>query len=95
MILHFFKEQNKEAVISCIELVLMSMGNTKYHVVVAKLNAHNMAMRESYKDLEALKTILKEVYVYEYNYVISQIKLHLGDLVEEEDIAEFFRIMES
>ena len=95
MRLHFFKEQNKEAVISCIELVLMSMGNTKYNLVVAKLNAYNITMRDSYKDLEGLKTVLKEVYVYEYNYVISQIKLHLGDLVEEDDMAEFFKIMEN
>jgi len=73
----------------------MSMGNTKYNVVVAKLNAYNMSMRESYKDLEVLKTVLKEVYVFEYNQVISDIKIQLGDLVEEPDIAEFFRIMES
>ena len=72
------------------------MGNTKYNLVTAKLNAYNMTMRDSYKNLEDLKTVLKEVYVYEYNYVISQIKLHLGDdLVNEEDIVEFFKIMES
>ena len=73
----------------------MSMGNTKYNVVIAKLHAYNVAMRDSYKNLEVLKTILKEVYVFEYNMVISDIKLHLGDLVEEKDIAEFFRVMES
>ena len=95
MRLHFFKEQNKEALISSIELVLMSMGNTKYNLVVTKLNVYNITMRDSYKNLEGLKTVLKEVYVYEYNSIISQIKLHLGDLVEEEDIAEFFKIMES
>ena len=73
----------------------MSMSNTKYNLLIAKLNAYNITMSDSYKNLEELKTVLKEVYVYEYNYVISQIKLHLGDLVEEEDIAEFFKIMES
>lgn len=71
------------------------MGNTKYNLVTTKLNAYNMTMRDSYKNLEDLKTVLKEVYVYEYNYIISQIKLHLGDLVDEEDMAEFFKIMES
>jgi hypothetical protein len=73
----------------------MSMGNTKYNVVIAKLDAYNISMRDSYKDLEVLKTILKEVYVFEYNRVISDIKLHLGDLIEEKDIVEFFRVMES
>ena len=71
------------------------MGNTKYNMVIAKLNAYNMSMRDSYKDLEVLKTILKEVYVFEYNQVISDIKLHLGDIVEEKDIAKFFKVMES
>lgn len=94
MRLEFLNEQNKLALISCIELVLMSMGNTKYNVVIAKLHAYNVTMRDSYKNLEVLKTILKEVYVFEYNRVISDIKLHLGDLVEEKDIAEFFRVME-
>ncbi len=73
----------------------MSMGNTKYNVVIAKLNVYNLTVRDSYKNLEYLKTVLKEVYVYEYNQVISEIKIQLGDLVNEEDIAEFFKIMES
>ena len=93
--MEFLSEQNKLALISCIELVLMSMGNTKYNVVIAKLNAYNISMRDSYKDLEVLKTILKEVYVFEYNRVISDIKLHLGDLINEKDMVEFFRVMES
>jgi hypothetical protein len=93
--LQFFKEENKLALISCIEVVLMSMGNTKYNMVIAKLNAYNLTMRDSYKDLEALKTILKEVYVLEYNQVISEIKIQLGDLSNEKDMVEFFKVMES
>ena len=61
----------------------MSMSNTKYMTVVAKLHAYNLTMRDSYKDLEYFKTVLKEVYVFEYNQVISEIKIQLGDLVEE------------
>jgi len=93
--LHFVKEQNKLALISCIEVVLMSTGNTKYNMVIAKLNVYNIAMRDSYKNLEELKTVLKEVYVFEYNQVISEIKIQLGDLSNEKDIAEFFEVMES
>ena len=73
----------------------MSMGNAKYHMVIAKLHAYNTTMRDSYKNLEELKAVLKEVYVFEYNQVISEIKIQLGDLTEEKDIAEFFKIMES
>ncbi len=93
--IQFFKEQNKLALISCIEVVLMSMGNTKYNLVVAKLNVYNIEMKDSYKNLEELKTVLKEVYVFEYNQVISEIKIQLGDLSDEKDIAEFFKVMES
>jgi len=95
MRLRFLKEQNKLALISSIEVVLMSMGNTKYMMVAAKLNAYNLTMRDSYKDLEHLKIVLKEVYSIEYNYIINEIKLQLGDLANEQDIAEFFKIMES
>lgn len=90
-----FTEQNKLALISCIEVVLMSMGNTKYHMVVAKLNAYNITMRGSPKDPEYLKKVLKEVYEYEYNCVLYEIKIQLGDLVNAQDISEFFKIMES
>ena len=93
--MEFFKEQNKLALIAALEIVLMSMGNTKYNVVIAKLHAYNITMRDSYKNLEALKTILKDVYVFEYNQVISDIKIQLGDLAEEKDISEFFKVMES
>ena len=93
--MQFFKEENKLALISCIEIVLMSMGNTKYNMVIAKLNSYNLTMRDSYKNLEELKTVLKEVYVFEYNQVISEIKIQLGDLSNEKDVAEFFKIMES
>ena len=95
MRLRFIKEENKEALISCIEVVLMSTGNTKYNMVIAKLNSYNLTMRDSYKNLEELKTVLKEVYVFEYNQVISEIKIQLGDLSEEKDIAKFFKVMES
>ena len=77
------------------EVVLMSVGNTKYNVVIARLKAYNLTMRDSYKQLDELKTILKEVYVFEYNRIISDIKTQLGDLAEEKDIAEFFKVMES
>ena len=73
----------------------MSVGNTKYNVVIARLKAYNLTMRDSYKQLDELKTILKEVYVFEYNRIISDIKTQLGDLAEEKDIAEFFKVMES
>ena len=89
------EEQNKIALISCIELVLMNMGNTKYNLVIAKLSSYNMTMRDSPKNLQYLKTILKDVYEDKYNHIINEIKICLDDLVEKEDIAQFFKIMEN
>ena len=73
----------------------MSLGNTKYNLVVAKLESYNKAMRDSHKDPEVLKIVLKSVYGSEYDHIINEIKLHLGDLVNEDGIPEFFKIMES
>ena len=74
----------------------MSLGNTKYNLVIAKLEAYNQAMRDSYKDPKVLKIILKSVYGSEYDHIINEIKLHLDDdLVKEKGMSEFFKIMEN
>jgi len=73
----------------------MSLGNTKYNLVIAKLEAYNKVMRDSYKDPEVLKIVLKSVYESQYDHIINEIKLHLGELVNEDGIPEFLKIMES
>jgi hypothetical protein len=91
-----FKEQHKVALISCIEVVLMSKGNTKYNLVVAKLNSlYDCSIRDCCENPEYLKTILKEVYKEDYNSIIEEIKLQLDELVKEKDMSDFFKIMES
>lgn len=91
-----FKEQHKVALISCIEVVLMSKGNTKYNLVVAKLNSlYDCSIRDCCEIPEYLKTILKEVYKEDYNSIIEEIKLQLDELVKEKDMSDFFKIMES
>jgi len=91
-----FDEQHKDALISSIEIVLMSGGNIKYNMTVAKLNSYyDCTLRDCYEHPEYLKTVLKEVYMKDYNSIIEEIKLRLRDLVNEKDIADFFKIMES
>jgi hypothetical protein len=90
-----FNELHKTALICCIELVLMNQVNTKYNLVAARLNYYNITMRDSYKQLDYFKRVLKEVYGDDYNRILNEIKLHLGGLVEEQDIANFFKIMEN
>lgn len=86
---------HKTAVISCVELVLMQISNTKYHTTVAKLHAYDTTINESYTRAEYLKIVLKEVYGNDYSKIIDDIKTCLGDLVDEEDIGEFFKVLES
>lgn len=90
-----FNEQHKIALISSLELVLMSMGNTKYILTVCKLDTlYGITIRECYEHPEYLKSILKEVYKEDYDHIISEVKVHLDELVNSEDLANFFKIME-
>jgi hypothetical protein len=92
-----FDRERKIALISVLEIVLMSRGNTKYHLVVGKLSSlYDCSIRDCCENPEYLKTVLKEVHKEDYNSIIEQVKLHLGDdLLNEKDIADFFKIMES
>ena len=73
----------------------MNESNTKYHLVVAKLRSYDVTIMDSYNRMDYLKIILKEVYQDSYLRIINDIKMSLGDLVEEKDISEFFKFMES
>ena len=91
-----FDEQHKFALVSILEVVLMSKGNISYNFVVSKLNSlYDCSIRDCCENPEYLKTVLKEVYKEDYNSIIDESKSHLGDLVNEKDIAGFLKIMES
>lgn len=91
-----YAEQHMIALVSSLEVVLMSMGNTKYNLAVAKLNSlYDCSIRDCYEHPEYLKSILKEVYSKDYDRIIDEVKAHLDELVNEEDLANFFKIMES
>ena len=91
-----FNEQHKVALISCLEVILMNKGNTKYNLLVAKLNSHyDCTIRDCYEHPEYLRVILKELHKEDYDYIINEIKSQLDELVNEKDIANFFKIIES
>ncbi len=91
----FFAQMHKTALVSCVEVTLMHISNTRYHKTVAKLRAYDTTISESYSHAEYLKIVLKEVYGNDYSKIINDIKMCLDDLVNEEDIAEFFGVLES
>ena len=91
-----FEEQHRSALMSCIELVLMRKSNVNYHTVQAKLMAIcNRNLIDCYDYPKYLRDVLKGVYKEDYNSIIDEIKFELGELVEEKDMAKFFKIMES
>jgi len=62
-LMEHYNEQRKLALVSCLEVVLMSMGNTKYNLLVTKLDSlYDCTVRDCYEHPEYLKPALKEVY---------------------------------
>ncbi len=74
----------------------MKRGNTYYHLVVARLNSHyNCTISDCYEHPEYLRNVLKDVYKGDYNSIIEEIKLTLGELAKVKTIADFITIMKS
>ncbi len=91
-----FTEQYKIALVASLEIVLMSLSNTKYHLMVAKLNSiYDLTLGGCYEHPEYLKDVLKEVYPEDYDYIISEVKARLDELVNEPELMKFFEVMES
>jgi hypothetical protein len=88
-------EPYKLALLSCIELVLMRRGNTNYNLTVAKLDSlYNCTIRDCYENPGYLGAVLKEVYNGEYTHIVNEIKVQLDELVNVEEIRNFFKVME-
>jgi hypothetical protein len=86
-------DEHEIKLISCIEVVLMRRGNVNYNLVLAKLDSlYNCKIRDCYDKPEYLKTVLREVYKGDYNSIISEIRLELGDL-DKEEISDFMNIL--
>ena len=85
--------QYELALFSCIEIVLMRRGNANYNLVLAKLNAlFDSKITDCYDHPEYLITVLRDVYKEDYESIIREIRLEMGDLVVEE-INDFIQIM--
>jgi isoprenylcysteine carboxyl methyltransferase (ICMT) family protein YpbQ len=90
-----FKEENKIAFATCIEIVLMRTGNTTYNLIIAKLQSlYKSWIFECIDHPEYLKTVLKEVYVNNYYTVIEEIRSESDRLTDIDKLkSDFFRIM--
>ena len=86
-------DEHEIKLISCIEVVLMRRGNVNYNLVLAKLDSlYDCKIRDCYDKPEYLKTVLKEVYREDYDSIIKEIRLELGEL-DTEEIGDFMNIL--
>lgn len=89
------QEKNKAALALAIDVTLMRRGGDSYYRFVFKLrNEYDCEIIDCYDKPQYLKNTLKEVYGNEYDSIIEDIKLELGDSLSEEDIAEFLAVLE-
>lgn len=93
----FLNEENKIAVVTCTEVVLMRGGNANYNLVLAKLRSiYNCEIGECIDRPEYLRTVLKEVYKDDYNSVLDKIRLETDRLTDMDEFKDkFFKIMTS
>ena len=88
------QDKNRTALALAIEVTLMKRGGDRYYHFVFKLrNSYNCEIIDCYDKPQYLKNVVKEVYGNEYDSIIEDIKLELGDSIEE-GIVAFLAILE-
>ena len=91
-----FEDQNRAALMSCIEVVIMRRNGVNYQLIQAKLKSlYNCTVADCYENPKYLRTVLKDVYKESYDSIIDEIKFELGELVNMKEIVNYLKIMES
>lgn len=91
------EKDGRIAFMTCVEIVLMRRGNTRYHTVMAKLQSHyNSWIYECLDHPAYLKDVLREVYMNDYDTVLGEISEETENLVDIDKFKDaFFKIMRS
>ena len=88
------QDKSRTALALAIDVALMRKGGDRYYHFVFKLrNLYNCEIIDCYDKPQYLKNVLKEVYENEYDSIVKDIKLELGDSIEE-GIRAFLAILE-
>ena len=90
-------EENRNTLITCVEMVLMKRGNIQYNLVQAKLNSlYNCWIYQCVDHPEYLRDVLKEVYKNDYNSIIDEISAETDRITNFDKFkSTFFKIMMS
>lgn len=87
---------NRITVSLSIEVVLMRRGGHQYHLVLSRLkNFYNCEIIDCYDNPQYLKNVLKEAYGSDYESIVEEIKLELGDSINEKGIEAFLAVLEN
>lgn len=91
------EDENKNTLITCVEMVLMKRGNTQYNMVQAKLNSlYDCWIYQCVDHPEYLRDVLKEVYKHEYHSIIDEISMETDRITNFDKFkSNFFKILMS
>ena len=88
------QDKNRTALALAIDVALMRRGGDRYYHFVFKLrNSYNCEIIDCYDKPQYLKNALKAVYGNEYDSIVKDVKLELGDSIEA-GITAFLAILE-
>ena len=88
------QDKNRTALALAIDVALKRRGGDRYYHFVFKLrNSYNCEIIDCYDKPQYLKNALKEVYGNEYDSIVKDVKLELGDSIEA-GITAFLAILE-
>lgn len=88
-------DSNKVTVALCIEVVLMRRSGDAYYRVISKLRSlYDCEIGDCYDKPQYLKNVLKDVYENDYKSIVEEIKLELGDSINNKGIATFLETLE-
>lgn len=88
------QDKNRTALALAIDVALMRRGGDRYYHFVFKLrNSYNCEIIDCYDKPQYLKNALKEVYGNEYDSIVKDVKLELGDSTDA-GITAFLAILE-
>ncbi|MEX0657028.1 MAG: hypothetical protein WD154_05740 [Nitrosopumilaceae archaeon] len=88
-------DSNRITMALCIEVVLMRRSGEAYYHVLSKLRSlYDCEIGDCYDKPQYLKNVLKDVYGNDYESIVKEIKLELGDSINNKGIAAFLEILE-
>lgn len=77
-----------------IEVVLMRKGGPQYHLVLARLECdYDCKIYDCFEHPDYLKEVLKQVYGADYQTIVENLQVELGEIISEKDVTSFLDVL--